>query len=935
MITVGAGVRALTQLDDADVSLGPLVMGDLTVHESMGEQLALLRERFASWAGAEVDFSGYYSVEPGSSLSLPADDAQPASAPMGAPATSQAAASTAATAWHWLPWPWPSGLDPFVFMAHSSSQDEITMVVDGVVRPVTDQAVGSWLRQRFELSLAQRALEHPLVVLTCTENATREAVADQVGRLVWFTDGMTRVRAQPVAGGGRVILEVYAAGVGRERRGGRLRSVYPRGSAGDRVRWAYRDRFGAQAAHWLVECAADAGSPAPSHARAQVFGHGRVRGLSYFDQRDQASRAGVLGSSVLGSTHVAWSSNPAYRPGVPVDSGDGSGTARPWNARELGELPFDPDTAVIVLTYFLAGRFAVYAQQEDISYWETPQAFGARLHQDLTTATANEVGVDITARTPARVVLLTDFEAVPEAVRAQVAHALNGPDLITVNTPTTLFLDDTPGTVNARTRIALLPTATGAFAPEWTSTTPDGLSTRLPGETSDHRSSPTQDDKKRGGLPQTLAPNQGWPGANKQVSLMAMDGAFSETSSLPNSPSDPGQDPQPADSGADLPTRNEDTAPAVDYRLIHEWDRDLIVPCEPDEILWHFSGTRDPSAIMRNGFPARNVGFIENLVDYTTYYANDCQFISTTRDVELGHTNAAYQYRRFRFKIDSARNHSRGVDVEATLKSQFGDLEVEGEVAFTGRIDSQAVASVYDRELDRTGILNPMTQEIEWRTGDWQNRSGSDEFFFGQLVRIPLSNFRAASSPMSNRELADFTTAVAHAALQGPTVVHIRVSGGPDNRTSGLVTARAQTDGTTEADRIRGAIQSALAPANRERVSIRINLPPPGHAAATIRVSLEPGPIQLSQHLARQLGFLFYEGAEITDSVEEQVNTIVGSLRSKGVSPGALNDDFMRETHVGLVQYIHRSVQLNLMRRPFANSLLRMLNPNAILYTEY
>jgi hypothetical protein len=368
-------------------------------------------------------------------------------------------------------------------MVHSC-QDEICLLVDGMIRRVTDQALGSWLRRLPELSIVKRSLEDPLVLFTCTASATRQQLADRIGRLVWFPEGMTTVGAEPIdpedrAAGDRVVVGVHATGDGR---GGRFRSVYPQGPAGDRVRWAYRRRFASHAMDWLVERSADAGSTAPEHARALLFGRGGFRGLSYFDRRDRASRAAVLGSSVFGSTYVAWTPKHAYQPGVPAEGAPATGTAsaaaRPWDRRELGELPFDPDAAVVVVGYFADGRFAVYDELRDVSYWETPPAFGRRLGKDLAAAEATG---SARGGKPLRVLLLTDFEAVPDGVRADVARGLGGAELITVNAPSSLFLDESPGRGGPKTRIALLPGAggVGVGVPEWTSTTSAGVSITL------------------------------------------------------------------------------------------------------------------------------------------------------------------------------------------------------------------------------------------------------------------------------------------------------------------------------------------------------------------------------------------------------------------------------------------------------------------------
>ena len=418
----------------ADVSLVPLRMGEFTVYVSLPEPwpgvVAAARE-----AGA-VDVSGYYRLGPAAWVPFPASAARPGHPKTQAPVTGQRQSSS--LAWSgalWQRWPWLPGRDPFLLMTHSY-QDQICLVVGGLAGSVTDRVLGSWLRQLPGLSIIRRSPEHPLVMLTCTEKATRQVLADQLGRLVWFSQGTTVLGARPGhragrGAGGRVFFGVHGAGGGR---GGRFRSVYPQGPAGDRVRWAYRRRYASRAVDWLVERSAVAGSVVPAGLRPYLFGGGRLHGLSYFDRRDRASRAAVLGSWALGSGYVAWTPNHAYQPGTPAGTGPATGAARaaarPWHSQDLGELPFNADEVAVVTGYFADGRFAVYDERRDISYWETPLAFGLRLRKDLADAAASRPGW---GGLPPRVVLLTDFDAVPAAARADVARGLGGPELITVN----------------------------------------------------------------------------------------------------------------------------------------------------------------------------------------------------------------------------------------------------------------------------------------------------------------------------------------------------------------------------------------------------------------------------------------------------------------------------------------------------------------------
>ncbi|MFE5028853.1 hypothetical protein ACFRAO_37615 [Streptomyces sp. NPDC056656] len=376
-------------------------------------------------------------------------------------------------------------------MAHSSPQNQLCLMVDGEARPVTDQALGSWLRALPELKSSTRPLEDPVVALTCSAGAMRPQLADLVGRLVWFPHGEMTVGVKPLDAVGRAAGDKVRLGVccTADGEGGRFRSSYPQGPAGDRVRFAYRSRFPSRPADWLVERSAAPNSVAPAGLRPSPFGGKHARGLCYFDRRDLASRSSALNAPVLGSSHVAWTPNDAYRPGTSARTGPVAGVprvpARPWHTRELGELPFGLDGVATVACYFAAGLFAVYDERQDLTYWETPLAFGRRLRKDLAAAqAAGPAG----GPPPSRVLLLTDFDAISENAREQTAQGLGGPELITVNVPSTLFLDEDSGHGAPRARIALLPATSGPAAPVWTATTTAGTSTTLspvPGDLGD------------------------------------------------------------------------------------------------------------------------------------------------------------------------------------------------------------------------------------------------------------------------------------------------------------------------------------------------------------------------------------------------------------------------------------------------------------------
>ncbi|MFI5752987.1 hypothetical protein ACIBBE_45960 [Streptomyces sp. NPDC051644] len=171
--------------------------------------------------------------------------------------------------------------------------------------------------------------------------------------------------------------------------------------------------------------------------------------------------------------------------------------------------------------------------------------------------------------------------------------------------------------------------------------------------------------------------------------------------------------PQDRDTAGEL---RAETEPPVQYLLIHPADIEYLVESRPGETLWRFSN-QAPETVFAQGFRADDVS---QIADLETWSLDNpvAQFVSTTRDAELGFG------RRFRYRIDAARNGDpTGADINATLKAR-GVLarENEKEVAFTRVVDREAVISVYDRNLDRTGIWDQETETVAWRPGgryDW------------------------------------------------------------------------------------------------------------------------------------------------------------------------------------------------------------------------
>jgi hypothetical protein len=434
VIVDGIRVPALTRVDDAQVSVFTMETAQFTVMASLPEQQASMVMEAYQAAGA--DFSGYYQLGPG---------------------------RVAGGAWR--PWPWPLGLDPLGVAGHGY-RGRICLVAAEAMGWVPKQVLGEWLVQLPALSVSRRPVENPLVLWSCSAGADYQALANRIGRTVWWAAGTAELRARATGqadgrGGASVVVGLHDSGDGP---GAQWGSAHPQGHAGHRVRWELGRRFASTAMDWLVTRRGGASSQAWADARPLRFGGGGFLGLSYFDDRDRASRSDVLGASELGSACAGWTPNLAYRPGMAASS--------PWHSADLGEVPFSLDGVAVVPAYFAGGRFAVGWQGG--SYWLSPRAFGRRLKQDLAAAAADG------HRATSRVLLLTESGAPGARARHQAARAA-GVELITPNVPAVLYTDSTPGRGGSQARIAVLPDpATGAAAePQWTSTSAAGVSTSL------------------------------------------------------------------------------------------------------------------------------------------------------------------------------------------------------------------------------------------------------------------------------------------------------------------------------------------------------------------------------------------------------------------------------------------------------------------------
>ena len=307
-----------------------------------------------------------------------------------------------------------------------------------------------------------------------------------MGRLVWSPTGDVTIGASAISladksAGVRVGVTLYPAEDGRACRFG---SAYPQGPAGDRVRWAGRERFGNGDAGWIAERLAAPGLPPPQTIRPrQIEAAGRVFGWCYFDERDFNSRQAALTPAAVSPGYVSWVPNHAYRPGTPRTpdprTGKITADAEPWHAREQGTLPFRPGEVIFVAVHFARGHFVVTDPQDNLSYLESPRDFSLRLRRDYHAA---QLAQTTQGRAlPRTIVLLTDHEPVPPQAVSLLAQTMPDAEFITASLPATMFRDDHPATGTPHTRVALIP-ASGdtTTTPAWTKTSASGTVTLLP-----------------------------------------------------------------------------------------------------------------------------------------------------------------------------------------------------------------------------------------------------------------------------------------------------------------------------------------------------------------------------------------------------------------------------------------------------------------------
>ncbi|MFF5861099.1 hypothetical protein ACFY8B_36835, partial [Streptomyces sp. NPDC012751] len=151
----------------------------------------------------------------------------------------------------------------------------------------------------------------------------------------------------------------------------------------------------------------------------------------------------------------------------------------------------------------------------------------------------------------------------------------------------------------------------------------------------------------------------------------------------------------------------------MDYSMVHPDDRDHVVESDREELLWRFSDRR-PEEVFTEGFEADATWARVSLSQWTAMNPA-APYVSTTRNSVLWHDG-----KRYRYEIVPAANPDQtGVDVIATLERR--GLAVshpeEEEVAFTGSISPDAVALVYDRDLNRSGMWDG--RRVVWQSGEY------------------------------------------------------------------------------------------------------------------------------------------------------------------------------------------------------------------------
>jgi hypothetical protein len=477
-----------TAIPGDQVVLAQMKMGSLTAHASVlaltGQTTAAHRHLDASTIFAQankiIDFTGYYLSGP-DNAAYNRQFTELLHRPVTWDITQ--AESLPSASGDWRPWQWPDGVDPVVLLVHSDGK-AMAIVINDHEEYYRPQAVAAWARLSRDLRMGARPLVDPLVLMCCAGAQSSQTVANEVGRLVFGPTGNIGIGARAIdladqSAGVRVGVTLYRSEDGRADRFG---SAYPQGPAGDRIRWAYRERVNNDDASWIAEQLATPGTLPPQAIRPrEIKNADHVVGWCYFDERDFRSRGAALTPAAISSSYVTWIPNHAYRPGTPRTADPQTGkiiaSAEPWHIREQGTLPFSTDEMIFVAGHFIHGSFVVADPNSNVSFFENPQDFGRRLRRDYEAFTARMAHG---SGPPPAVFLLTDTEPVPEQAISLVRQNAGDIDIITVSLPATLYSCDLPGAGHPQTGVALIPGSGDTSTPVFTRRSSSQTATQIP-----------------------------------------------------------------------------------------------------------------------------------------------------------------------------------------------------------------------------------------------------------------------------------------------------------------------------------------------------------------------------------------------------------------------------------------------------------------------
>ncbi|MGW1274547.1 scabin-related ADP-ribosyltransferase, partial [Streptomyces sp. NPDC002491] len=154
---------------------------------------------------------------------------------------------------------------------------------------------------------------------------------------------------------------------------------------------------------------------------------------------------------------------------------------------------------------------------------------------------------------------------------------------------------------------------------------------------------------------------------------------------------------------------------------VHPDDRAHVERPVEDRPLYRFSD-EEPADVLAEGFEPQAPNTFVRLRDWVEAGGLPGPYVSSTRNARLPGSA------RYRYQIDAARNaYPAGVDVAATMERmrRAGLLPAgwthprpgEQETLFVGRVNPEAVVSVYDTQRHRTGTLNETTGQVDWVDG--------------------------------------------------------------------------------------------------------------------------------------------------------------------------------------------------------------------------